>query len=218
MSAQAPLEPETRERILRTAFQLFHEQGFHATGIATIVREAGINPGSLYHFFDSKDQLLLQVLEFAIGYLEPAVMAPVERRTSDPFERIFALLAQYREGMVASGCRMGCPIGNLALEVSDSNPEARDLIHRNFQNWASRVAGWLTEAGQRLPKQLDRAQLARFVLTVMEGGLMQARAANDLRPFDEAVAVLRQHLELLRRRTARRRSRAVRRPAGKRRR
>jgi hypothetical protein len=158
------------------------------------------------------------VLEFAIGYLEPAVMAPVERRTSDPFERIFALLAQYREGMVASGCRMGCPIGNLALEVSDSNPEARDLIHRNFQNWASRVAGWLTEAGQRLPKQLDRAQLARFVLTVMEGGLMQARAANDLRPFDEAVAVLRQHLELLRRRTARRRSRAVRRPAGKRRR
>jgi hypothetical protein len=52
----------------------------------------------------------------------------------------------------------------------------------------------------------------------MEGGLMQARAANDLRPFDEAVAVLRQHLELLRRRTARRRSRAVRRPAGKRRR
>jgi len=193
---------ETKERILRTAFQLFHEQGFHATGIATIVREAGINPGSLYHFFESKDQLLLSVLEFAIGYLGPAVMEPVEGRTSDPIDRIFALLNQYRDGMLRHGCRMGCPIGNLALEVSDGNPEARRLIHLNFENWASRVEDWLVEAGARLPPDVNRAQLARFILTVMEGGLMQARAANDLKPFDESVAVLREHLSSLLRRAA----------------
>jgi len=190
-------ELETKERILRTAFQLFHEQGFHATGVATIVREAGINPGSLYHFFESKDQLLLNVLEFAIGYLGPAVMEPVERQTTDPIARIFALLNQYRDGMVRHGCRMGCPIGNLALEVSDGNLDARRLIHRNFENWANRVESWLVEAGDRLPSDVDRAQLARFGLTVMEGGLMQARAANDLRPFDDSVAVLRDHLNLL---------------------
>ena len=190
-------EPETKERILRTAFQLFHEQGFHATGVATIVREAGVNPGSLYHFFESKDQLLLSVLEFALGYLGPAVMEPVESRTSDPIARIFALLSQYRDGMLRHGCRMGCPIGNLALEVSDGNPEARGLIHRNFENWASRVEGWLVAAGDRLPPGVNRAQLARFILTVMEGGLMQARAADDLKPFDESVAVLRDHLNLL---------------------
>jgi len=191
-------EPETKERILRTAFQLFHEQGFHATGVATIVREAGINPGSLYHFFESKDQLLLGVLEFSIGYLSPAVMEPVESLNLAPIERIFALLKRYRDGMVRHGCRMGCPIGNLALEVSDGYPEARRLIHRNFENWAQRVEGWLMEAGDDLPKQLDRARLAHFILTVMEGGLMQARAANDLKPFDESVAVLREHLNLLR--------------------
>lgn len=194
---QKPSEPETRERILRTAFQLFHEQGFHATGVATIVREAGINPGSLYHFFEGKDQLLLQVLEFAISYLGPAVMEPVERQTPDPIERIFALLNRYREGMVKNGCRMGCPIGNLALEVSDSNPDARRLIYRNFESWANRVGSWLVEAGDRLPSDLDHAKLARFILTVMEGGLMQARAADDLDVFDESVAVLREHLDLL---------------------
>ena len=193
-------EPETRERILRTAFQLFHEQGFHATGVATIVREAGVNPGSLYHFFQGKDQLLLQVLEFATHYLGPAVMEPVEQLTSDPMERIFALLDQYRDGMLQRGCRMGCPIGNLALEVSDGNPEARQLIHRNFENWAKRVEGWLVDAGDRLPADLDRGRLAHFVLTVMEGGLMQARAANDLGVFDQSVAVLRDHLDLLQRR------------------
>lgn len=202
--AEREAGPETKERILRTAFQLFHEQGFHATGIATIVREAGINPGSLYHFFESKDELLLSVLEFAIGYLGPGVMDPVESQTADPIGRIFVLLNQYRDGMLRSGCRMGCPIGNLALEVSDGNRDARRLIHRNFENWASRVESWLVDAGDRLPPDVNCAQLARFILTVMEGGLMQARAANDLKPFDESVAVLRNHLNLLLRKRVKR--------------
>ena len=188
---------ETRERLLKTAFQLFHEQGFNATGVATILREAGVNPGSMYHFFEGKDELLLHVLEFALGYLSPAVMDPAEAKTADPIGRVFALLAQYRAGMDRRGCKMGCPIGNLALEVSDGNDKARALIHRNFEHWVSRVETWLDAAGDRLPRDVDRRRLARFVLTVMEGGLMQSRAAGTLEPFDEAVETLREHFKLL---------------------
>ena len=190
---------ETRQRLLETAFQLFHEQGYHATGVATILREAGVNPGSMYHFFSSKDDLLLKVLEFALGYLEPMVMGPVEAEAADPIERVFALLQQYRARVGANEGRMGCPIGNLALEVSDGNPQARELIHRNFENWAGRVEGWLNDAGDALPEDLDRAKLARFVLTVMEGGLMQARAAGHMGPFDDSVDVLRDHFARLKR-------------------
>jgi TetR/AcrR family transcriptional repressor of nem operon len=188
---------DTRQRLLETAFQLFHEQGYHATGVATILREAGVNPGSMYHFFSSKDDLLLKVLEFALGYLEPMVIGPVEAEAADPIERVFALLHQYRARIGANDCRMGCPIGNLALEVSDGNSQARELIHRNFENWAGRVEGWLNDAGDALPGGLDRAKLARFVLTVMEGGLMQARAAGHMGPFDDSVAVLRDHFARL---------------------
>lgn len=190
--------PDTRGRILQAAFQLFHEQGYHATGIATILRQAGVNSGSLYHYFPSKEALLIGVLEFALVLLRPAVMDPAERRTADPVERVFGLLQQYREGMHAWGCKMGCPIGNLALEVSDDNAAARELIHRNFENWALVVKQWLDDAGDRLPRSTDRGQLARFVLTVMEGGIMQARAAGSLRPFDEGVAQLRSYFDTLR--------------------
>ena len=210
MTAQVP-EPvpsETRERLLRTAFQLFHEQGYHATGVATILREAGVNAGSMYHFFSSKDDLLLKVLEFALDYLEPMVMGPAEAAAVDPIERVFVLLNQYREWIGANQCRMGCPIGNLALEVSDGNAQARELIHRNFENWAGRVEGWLDSAADELPAGTDRRRLARFVLTVMEGGLMQARAAGHIGPFDDSVAVLREHLTALRKQAA-----AVTRPA-----
>lgn len=196
----------TRGKLLRTAFQLFHEQGYNATGVATILREAEVNPGSMYHFFASKDELLLGVLEFALDYLGPMVMDPAEAATIDPLARVDVLLGQYRSRMKTEGCRMGCPMGNLALEVSDGNPQARALIHQNFENWASRVEGWLIAAGDRLPKDVDRGRLARFVLTVMEGGLMQSRAAGHLGPFDDSVAVLQEHLEMLQQR-ARKRSR-----------
>ena len=194
--------PDTRRRILEVAFRLFHEQGYHASSVSTILREAGVNSGSLYHFFPSKEALLLAVLEWALDALRPQVMNPAEAATDDPIERVFALLANYRAGMQLFGCRMGCPIGNLALEVADDLPQARALIHRNFQNWASVVHGWLESAGTRLPTHLDRAALSRFILTVMEGGLMQARAAGDLQPFDESVAQLRAYLNALQREAA----------------
>jgi TetR/AcrR family transcriptional regulator, transcriptional repressor for nem operon len=197
--AQAPTVTgdETRRRIVEAAFQLFHEQGYHATGVATILRQAGVHPGSMYHAFPGKETLLENVLEYALELLGPAVMDPVEAATDDPIERIFALMAQYREGMARAGCHMGCPIGNLALEVSDDHTRARALIHRNFENWTGHVESWLEAAGERLPRELDRSRLARFVLTVMEGGLMQARAAGDLAPFDESVAQLRDYFDCL---------------------
>jgi TetR/AcrR family transcriptional regulator, transcriptional repressor for nem operon len=193
---------DTRRRILRTAFQLFHEQGYHATGVATIAREADVNPGSLYHFFESKDALLLAVLDFALDYLGPAVMDPVEKATTDPIERVFVLLQNYRTRMERESCRLGCPIGNLALEVSDGSPAARELLHKNFENWTVRVERWLNTAGDRLPRDVDRRRLARFVLTVMEGGLMQSRAAGHLGPFDEATALLRDYFRRVGVRTA----------------
>jgi hypothetical protein len=101
-------------------------------------------------------------------------------------------------------------MGNMALEVTDGNVHARALVHRNFENWAARVASWF-DGDSRLPPSVDRSRLARFVLTVMEGGLMQSRAAGTLAPFDESVAVLRDYFERLGVRPS---ARAARTPSG----
>ncbi|MFI4898725.1 MAG: TetR/AcrR family transcriptional regulator [Phycisphaerales bacterium JB059] len=191
------MTPDTREKILTTAARLFLEQGFAATGIATICREAGINPGSLYHFFASKDALLIGVLQWYEAHLRPLVMDPIEQRQPDPIERVFDLLAWYRGNLEITNCRLGCPIGNLALEVTDTHPEARPFIDINFSNWADSIQAWLDEAGDRLPAETDRRALSRMVLTVMEGGIMQARAADRLQPFDDSVAQLRAYFDAL---------------------
>jgi TetR/AcrR family transcriptional regulator, transcriptional repressor for nem operon len=196
--ASPPLPPpDTRTRILDAAARLFHEQGFHGTGISTILREADVNAGSLYHAFPSKEALLEGVLERYTQLLRPVVMDPVEAATQDPIERVFALLSQYRTWLAPINFTMGCPIGNLALEVGDSHTRARALIRQNFDGWSAVVESWLVAAGDRLPASLDRAQLADFILTVMEGGVMLSRAAGSPAPFDQSVAELRAYFDLL---------------------
>ena len=190
-------EHPTRQRILEAARRLFHEQGFHATGISTILREADVNSGSLYHYFASKEALLSGVLAWYLDLLRPMVMNPVEGMTSDPLERIFALLSFYRQGLQMTDFKMGCPIGNLALEVGDDNDGARALIDQNFHNWSEVELGWLVAAGDRLPATTDRRQLAGFILTVMEGAMMRARAAKSFAPFDESVGQLRAYIDQL---------------------
>ncbi len=197
MTPPATPQPDTKSRILDAAARLFHEQGFNATGVSTILREAGVNPGSLYNLYASKDALLAAVLERYTQLLHPVVMAPVEAKSADPIERVFVLLQQYRDWFAPLDFRLGCPIGNLALEVADSHPEIRPLVQINFDGWTAFVKKWLDEAGDRLPGQLDRSQLAQTVLTIMEGGMMQARAARSPAAFDASVAQLRHYFDLL---------------------
>lgn len=185
---------ETRDRILQVAARLFHEQGYAATGVATILREAEVNSGSLYHFFPSKDDLLRGVLDWYIDHLQPTIMAPIEEAEPDPLLRIPRLMRWYRDFLAENGCRLGCPVGNLALEVSDTRPELRAWLARNFDNWTDCIHGWLEAAGPRLPEHCDRHALAVYILTVMEGAVMQARATGTLQPFDDSVAWLEDHL------------------------
>ncbi|MEM1207570.1 MAG: TetR/AcrR family transcriptional regulator, partial [Acidobacteriota bacterium] len=84
-----------------------------------------------------------------------------------------------------------------ALETSDSYPAVRPGIEANLEGWRRGIRGWLRRAADRLPADCDLDDLSTFVLTVMEGGLLQARAADDLAPFDASVRVLRDHFDRL---------------------
>lgn len=187
----------TRERLVETARRLFHENGYSATGVSAILKAANVRSGSFYYFFEAKEALLVAVLERYVELLVPMVMRPAFDQTDDPIERIFAVLFGYRRMLTESKFSLGCPLGNLALEMSTGHPEVRDLILLNFRQWCEAIEYCLEMAADRLPADLDRGRLARFVLTVMEGGIMQARAQQSIEPYDASVAGLRDYVNQL---------------------
>ena len=191
-SRAAPVSSGTRERIVEAGRYLFWQKGYAATGLAELLARAGANSGSFYHFFESKDALLQIVLETYVELLEPQVLRPAWEATADPLERVFGLLNGYRQRLLDTDCRFGCPIGRLALEIDAENAPANDLIARNFSAWKRAVEASVRAAG--IAKATDTAT---FVLTVMEGAVMQARAYRSVEPFDACVRQLRTHLETL---------------------
>ena len=184
---------DTRARIVEAAMELFWLKGYGSTSIADILSRSEVNSGSLYHYFPGKQDLLVAVLEGYRDGIGPMLLDPAWAEVDDPIDRIFALLAKYRQLIVDTDCAYGCPIGSLALELHEPDPVVRARLAENFDAWTAAVRTCLEEAGDRLPRSADRPALAEFALTVMEGAVMQARTHRDVAYFDRAVAQLRAH-------------------------
>src|SRR5580658_2651550 len=187
----------TRDRLIESARYLFWERGFAGTSMADLLSHAGVNSGSFYHFFESKEALLRAVLDTYLGGLRPMVVDPAFAQTAEPVERIFAILAGYRERILQTECQYGCPLGRLALEIDPENRPAHKLIAENFQGWIAAVRECIDQFKDRLPASTDPEALATYVLAVMEGGVMLSRSYRSVEPFDRSVAQLREHFRML---------------------
>jgi len=195
MINQVPVD--TRWRILEAAMHLFWEKGYGSTSVADILARAGINSGSLYHFFPGKQDLLVAVLDLYVDGIRPMLLEPAWRGTTDPIEKVWKLMDAYRQALVQTECTYGCPIGSLALELHEPDPVVRELLAQNFSNWTRAIGGCLEAAGPRLPRGTDIQALAEFILTTMEGGVMQARTHRKIEYFDRSIGQLRRHVEML---------------------
>ena len=188
---------DTRTRLVLTAMQLFWEKGYNSTSIADVLQAAKVNSGSLYYFFPGKSDLLAAVLDMYHEGIRPMLLEPAWAGVGDPVERVFALLARYRKSLLDTDCFYGCPIGSLALELHEPDPAVRERLAKNFRAWIEAIEECLLQAKTRLPADLNRCELAQFVLTTMEGGVMQARTFRDVEYFDAAVRQLRLYFKCL---------------------
>lgn len=192
----------TRERLIDAARELFWREGYHATGVAQILEAAEANSGSLYHFFNGKEELLLAVLDWYLENLDREIVEPAVRAAEDPVDRVLAILEGYRQALLATDLTFGCPIGSLALELRNPPPAIRRRLAENFVAWRRAVTRCLADLGDELRADADPEEVAHLVLSVMEGGVMQARTERSMEPFDASVRQLRRYLEGLRRRPA----------------
>jgi TetR/AcrR family transcriptional regulator, transcriptional repressor for nem operon len=196
-STDHPSSHPTRDTIIHVAMKLFAEKGYDSTSVADILSQANVNSGSLYHYFATKQGVLIAVLETYRDGIERMLIAPAWEGVPDPIGRVFALLDRYRQLLTMTDCSYGCPIGSLALEIHEPDPPVRALLAANFGRWTDFVESCLAGARDRLPPQTNTRRLAEFVLTTMEGGVMLSRTYRNIEPFDAAVATLKDYFSRL---------------------
>lgn len=177
-------ECDTRQRIVDGARDLIYGRSYHDVGVAEICARAGVKKGSFYHFFPSKQELSLAVIDemrvgIAAGVLSPALapdVAPMQR-----LERFVDKLYDFqRLAASASGHLSGCPFGNLALELATSDEVIRKRLQSVFADIESRFASVLEEAVAAGDiDEIDTAATARAMLAYVEGILLMAKTAND---------------------------------------
>jgi AcrR family transcriptional regulator len=188
---------DTRDRLVFGAMRLFWEKGYNSTSIAQVLQAAKVNSGSLYHFFPGKTQLLAAVLDAYHDGIRQSLLEPAWAGVADPIDRIFALLGLYRRSLLDTDHFNGCPIGSLAMELHDPDEAVRERLAKNFNAWIDAIEVCIKQAKRPLPASMERRELAQFVLTTMEGGVMQARAFRDVGYFDAAVRQLRHYMNRL---------------------
>lgn len=160
----------TRIRLVATAGELFWRQGYAATGVSEIIKGANATSGSFYHFFSTKDDLLLAVLDVAEERLQHAVLDPIEERSKDAEDRLNGLAVAYRECLSGNQASWGLPVGTLIGELGVGNQPARRRVDAIYGAYATRVGEWFGADGR---------SLAEVVIATIEGAALMAAANGD---------------------------------------
>ena len=187
---------KTKERIVRAATRLIHTRGYKNTSLDDIFGESGVNKGSFYFHFSSKDKLVNAVIDRFFGSIEHR-LAPLFTGPGTPLEKLSAYFEGMTNMMERSGCTGGCLLGNLTLEISDWHEKMRNHLSECFDRLNGLLAQVISEGQRSGEVRIDRSaeDLAMFVVANTEGALMLARAKKDIAPlrmlFRDVLAFLR---------------------------
>jgi AcrR family transcriptional regulator len=182
----------TRSALLESAFSVIYRHGFQAAGLDDILKEAGVTKGALYHHFADKSELGYAVVnEIVKGPLLQRWLAPLER-TDDPLSVLQAFLRDQATTDPRFELRLGCPLNNLAQEMSPLDERFRAAINAAFTAWRRGFTRALErgQAAGTVRRDVDARQVAAFLIAAIEGSYGLAKSAGSL-------SVLRSNLEMV---------------------
>ncbi len=191
---------ETRGKILMAAFEEIYQRGFQAASLSNILKNTNITKGALYHHFKSKMELGYAIVDEVIYLTFSTEWITPLAETNDPITTLQQILQQTGEQMTEEDVRLGCPLNNLALEMSPIDEEFRNRITKIYAEWQT-VLEDAFERGKgagNVREDVDSKQLAVLFVATLDGCLGLAKSTQSLDTLMSCGAGLTSQLELLR--------------------
>ena len=177
----------TRECLLQAAFGEVYRSGFQSASLDTILASTGVTKGALYHHFESKEALGYAVVEEIIAAdLRAKWLRPL-LKGKDPINTLIGILQS--ESLRPEDVRGGCPLNNLAQEMSPIDEGFRKRLARVFQAWQQGIAAALREGQTQgtVRRDTEPAEAAGLLIAMLEGYVSLAKNAQDAKVLKAGI-------------------------------
>jgi TetR/AcrR family transcriptional repressor of nem operon len=181
---------DTRERLLAAGTELFGKKGFNGCGLTEVLQHAGVPKGSFYHYFASKEEFGVALIERTRdGYL--AALKPIlSDRKLSPLTRLRRIFELGREDCAKSGPNQACLISKVALDTADLSEPVHAAVRCCFQQWSALLAQVIREgqAAGEIDRKHNPDRLGNVLVMLWEGAAMRMQIDRDIAPLDDFLA------------------------------
>jgi len=188
---------QTREAILEVATRLIQIKGYKATSLDDVLRESGVGKGSFYYYFKSKEDLGHAILDSLVGsFIERTVEPCFADEAGHPMDQIRCFLDRVLHTQRECNCVGGCPLGNLASELSDVHEGFRARLAEVFSAWRQRLTQVLRRGRDRGDVRPDcrPEDVAQFLVASLEGAILLTKVAKDIAVMEQCVSEMKRYL------------------------
>lgn len=175
---------DARERLISSASSLFHKKSYTAVGVADLCAAADVRKSSFYHHFSSKDELLQAVLEHHGRFFKDKILAPIFNSTEHPVRRLANFFEAFHQGLqrqLIGGEILGCPMGNLSLELATTNSALRGKVQGFLNGLRETLEATLEEAKAQglIEAKVSVKDTALAYIMLFQGTMLIAKTYND---------------------------------------
>jgi TetR/AcrR family transcriptional regulator, transcriptional repressor for nem operon len=183
-------DPErTREQLLQAAFREVYRYGFQSAGIDTILATTNVTKGALYYHFESKEALGYAIIEEIVAKLtRDRWMLPLQRcKDKDPIDTLIGIVRAIPHR--PRDVKNGCPLVNLAQEMSQLDKQFRKRLERIFHAWQEGIAMALRRGQSQgtVRRDLVPEETASFLIAMVEGYEVLAKNAQDAEVWNVGI-------------------------------
>ncbi len=177
---------QCRESLLAVGQELFINSSFNSVGLNDILRTAGIPKGSFYHYFDSKEDFGVQVVEFYSQQGQQELAQVLADTSLTPYQQLKKFFADYVEHYGQIDYCQGCLMANLSQELADVNERLRQKISELSQGMVDQVASCLErlDPGELNLGGLTAQEAAQVLMNSWQGAIMKMKLEKSREPLD----------------------------------
>ena len=190
-----PKTGSTKDRLLETATQEFSRQGAQAVGVEQLCKKANINKGSFYHFFASKEALIIACLNAEWDDLRTNIYEPAFAHETSPLMRIstFFDLTKKRQETLSStlGLYPGCLFCTLGNELALQCPIVSEQTQEYFRRTSAYLYTALSDAFDERSVKSDPSELAEQIALIIHAAHLKVKMTQTLEPLEVANTLFR---------------------------